>query len=339
MKKLTAIVLTLLILVQMCPSVGFAAGSIADVSETVVSGQLSKPLYHTVVFTVNGDVFTTFFVADGAVVDPMPEAPEIPGQVFTGWYDGDDAFTGETLVTIDKVIEAVYKDVDIPIDPDNQKTLEFSSAKYCVTISFSEESGIPDEAELTAREVTGADYLADISEALGWTGDDTVFYIKFIELSIDDETIELNRPVTVTVKFNDITEAAEALEVVSFVSGKAQKIASQADADGTIRFTTNCFTTFGFGSALKSMDSWATEKASYSIQGFRGQPQPLVSTVDIEMEKGLEVLDAYSIQAMKGGPISAPHVKVDTDLELGERESIVIYAIKDGTHTSVLDTS
>ena len=339
MKKLTAIVLTLLMLVQMCPSVGLAAGSIADGGETVVSGQLNKPVYHTVVFTVNGDVFTTFFVADGAVVNPMPVAPEIPGQVFTGWYDGDDVFTGETLVTIDKVIEAVYKDADITIDPDNQKTLEFNSAKYSVTISFSEESGIPDEAVLIAREVTGADYLADASEALGWTGDDTVFYTKFIDLSIDNETIEFNRPVTVTVKLNDITEAAEALEVVSFVNGKAQKIASQADTDGTVRFTTNSFTTFGFGSALKPIDSWETEKASYSIQGFRGQPQPLVSTVDIEMEKGLEVLDAYTIQAMKGGPVSAPHVKVDTDLELKERESIVIYAIRDGIPTSVLDTS
>lgn len=460
MKRLTAIVLVLLMLVQICPSVGFATDTDAANNEEIID-QLIKPVYHTVIFTVDGEAVATFFVVDGAVVSNLPEAPEISGQSFKGWFDGEIPFTTDSIITADKVITAIYETVGnsdeydhissfsftdtgsfaaisitgahkpnqspvasrddsvlghsvgeawiisniknstgltlsavVTALPDNgvlkaysvnsdglgnllaedlaigdtvtvylsmksacgiafvvensepaqdtEKTLTASGTGYRVSVTYTEESGIPEGAELAVNEISNADHLTSTSEILGWTEDDAVFYTKFLDIAITydgEQFITLPSTITVDVELLDVGEGADALETVSIANGKARLLDSQAVADGTVTFSTDSLGTFGFASALRTFTSWTTDRLHYSLQGFTTQRQPAFAPIEIELEKGLEVLDAYGLQPTRGGRTGVPHIHVSTDIELAERESIVVYAIKNGVPVGILETS
>ena len=74
MKRLTALILAILMLVQLCPSVSFAADNSSDSQHEVLSEQLGKPVYHTVTFLADGEEVSAVFVADGTAIDELPAA-------------------------------------------------------------------------------------------------------------------------------------------------------------------------------------------------------------------------------------------------------------------------
>ena len=83
--------IALFMLVEMTPSMGVA------VSENVIVSELPEaPAYHTLTFIAEEQEVTTVFVADGASLGFLPDAPEADGKTFEGWYTGEEIFFPET---------------------------------------------------------------------------------------------------------------------------------------------------------------------------------------------------------------------------------------------------
>ncbi len=71
---------------------------------------------HTVTFMVDGNVYTSTEIADGATT-AAPTDPVKDGYTFVGWFQGDTAFDFATPVTGDITLEARFKKNDDGQDP------------------------------------------------------------------------------------------------------------------------------------------------------------------------------------------------------------------------------
>ena len=211
-----------------------------------------------------------------------------------------------------------------------EKTVSIGGATYKITVTYDSDAGIPDGAELEAVEVPSDAYLADAAAALNWTEEDTVFYTKFLDISIvkDGEVIEPKSPVDVRVELLDVQDGAEALEVVHFGDDGAEKLISQSSAEGVVTFSTDSFSTFGFGNVLRALLSWTQGAASYTLKGFSALLHPVYTAVQVELEEGLEAIDSYRISTNSLlGSLMKMWVKISADLEVSGRESIAVYSI------------
>ena len=104
-KRLLAIVMSLMMVLQMMPVTAFAD----EVESAVLSGTTS----YTVEYVVYGETVDEYtdIVEEGSTVDSLPEAPESSsGAAFLGWYIGDSdvQFTASTPVTSDLTVKAVF---------------------------------------------------------------------------------------------------------------------------------------------------------------------------------------------------------------------------------------
>lgn len=75
---------------------------------------------HTVTFVVDGNVYTSTEISDGATT-AAPTDPVKDGYAFTGWFQGDTAFDFATPITGDITLEARFKKNDDgqgPTDPE-----------------------------------------------------------------------------------------------------------------------------------------------------------------------------------------------------------------------------
>ncbi len=204
---------------------------------------------------------------------------------------------------------------------------------YRITVTYGPEAEIPDGAALDVREVPSEAYLEATAEALDWGGDDEVFYTKFLDVSIvyEGRVIEPKAPVFVSIELMDVTDGAEALEVVHFADdGSADKVESTADGDGTVTFTADSFSVYGVGSVLRSLLSWTNDAVDYTLQGFSALLNPTYTAVTVSMEEGLEAINAYRVQTAVEGLRSALRVRVSAAPELADRESVAVYAVRDG---------
>ena len=219
-------------------------------------------------------------------------------------------------------------------------TVEASDGNtYQITVTYGPEAGIPDGAVLDVREVSSDAYLAAAASALGWGDDDEVFYTKFLDVSILYEGVEIEpqAPVSVAIELMDVTDGAEALEVVHFADdGTASKVDADADGGGTVTFTADSFSVYGVGSVLRSLLSWTNEAVDYTLQGFSALLNPTYTDMEVSLEEGLEAVNAYRVQSAIGSLLSALRVKVSTAMELAERESVAVYAVRDGEIGEIL---
>lgn len=223
-----------------------------------------------------------------------------------------------------------------------EKTVSIGGSTYKITVTYGPSTGIPDGAELDVKEVDSSAYLDQASVALGWGQEDEVFYTKFLDISIvyNGSVIEPADEVSVSVELLDVEAGAEALEVVHFgEDGSAVKLNSTADGNGAVTFTTDSFSVFGFGNILRSLLSWSADAVTYTVQGFTRLLNPTYTAVSVAVEEGLQVLSAYNVKSTLGSLLNALYVKVDAALDLGSRESAVLYSVKDGVLDSVLEES
>ncbi|MBO4885125.1 MAG: hypothetical protein J5602_07415, partial [Clostridia bacterium] len=87
-----------------------------------------------------------------------------------------------------------------------EKEVEINGSTYRISVAYDSRAGIPDGAELAVSEVDASAYLSDTAEALKWADDATVYYAKFLDISIEKDgvTIEPGTPVSVTVTLLDV---------------------------------------------------------------------------------------------------------------------------------------
>ena len=231
-----------------------------------------------------------------------------------------------------------------------EKTMTIGGNTYHITIAYDQNAGIPEGAELSVEEVSTEEYLAETATVLECGDEDEIFYTKFLNISImyQNEIIEPNTPVEVTVELLDVEDGAQALEVVHFSDIGAQKLDSQVEEDGVITFVTDSFSTFGFTSVLRALLSWTSDNSSYTLQSFPdlrtdAAPQTFAAPqsaslrsragcteLDVSVEEGMEVLNAYQVPSALGSMQNPLYVKVQTNLELAERESVAVYSVQDG---------
>ena len=220
-----------------------------------------------------------------------------------------------------------------------EKTVEIGGNTYHIVVTYSRDAGIPDGAELAVKEVSADAYLAQAADALGMGAGDEFHYARFLDISIvfEGAAIEPKAPVDVTVSLLDVTDGAQALEVVHFADGtQASRVESSADENGNVTFTTDSFSVFGFGSILRSLLSWTSEAVSYTLQGFTTLLRPTYTAISVAVEEGLEMINAYNVESTLGSLLNALYVKVSTALSLGDRESVIVYAVRDGEIADVL---
>ncbi|MBQ9299175.1 MAG: hypothetical protein IJ214_01555, partial [Clostridia bacterium] len=220
-----------------------------------------------------------------------------------------------------------------------EKTVSIDGATYKITLNYDSRAGIPEGAELAVTEIPDDDYLAETAAVLNWSEDDTVFYTKFLDISIikDGMKIEPQTPVQVIVELLDADAAAEAMEVVHFGGNGAEKVESTVTAEGMVIFTADSFSVFGFGSILRTLLNWTSDAVTYSLQGLSSLLRPAYTAIDVSLEEGLEAINAYTVScdSLLGRLVNL-WVKVGADMELGSREQLVVYSVKNEEIDTVL---
>ncbi len=330
--------IALFMLVEMMPSMGIA------VSENVIVSELPEaPAYHTLTFIAEEQEVTTVFVADGASLGFLPDAPEADGKTFEGWYTGEELFSPETAVYGDQKIVALYRNIEIPDDfKEDTKTNETENAgvqtlsaygsTYKITVTYGSESLIPEGTYLRVKEEDGRDYLKDTKKALEFGEKNELYYIKYLSVSLvyDEKEIQPKAPVLVEAELTDLPKATDAIDVVCFLDDSARKVWSESNEHGIVTFKTDTLCLFGFSSALYTLLSWNDGKAEISLEGFADSRRPACAEIDVKLEEGLELISAYAFQKTRGGQTNAPFVSVETDLKLDDRESITVYSLVNG---------
>lgn len=230
-----------------------------------------------------------------------------------------------------------------------EKTMTIGGNTYHITVAYDQNAGIPKGAELAVEEVSTEEYLAETATVLECGAEDEIFYTKFLDISImyQGEIIEPKTSVKVTVELLDVEDGAQALEVVHFSDIGAQKVDSQVDEGGVVTFATDSFSIFGFTSVLRALLSWTSDNSSYTLQSFpdlrTAAPQTFAAPqraslrsrsgcaeLDVAVEEGIEVLNAYQVPSTLGDLQNPLYVKVQTVVDLAERESVAVYSVKDG---------
>lgn len=143
----------------------------------------------------------------------LPEVEVIPVEI----VEGSLLFRAEGF-SVFGVIETTIEKLVLASDGRN----------YRVSVTYTTDSGIPENADLAVEEITEDvlfndkscdDYVADAVEALGWE-EGSVAYARIFDISIVDEEgrkVEISAPVRVKVELADMEDGSDTLpQVVHF---------------------------------------------------------------------------------------------------------------------------
>ena len=123
-KRLSAVlsaILAVLVLFQSVPAGAEETEGISSGWFDLFSGGIGTADCHTVRFMVDGEEAYTYFVADGETVTALPDAPEIAGRSFIGWYTERALLTAATPVVSDLTVFAKYALRDEALEEKKQK--------------------------------------------------------------------------------------------------------------------------------------------------------------------------------------------------------------------------
>ena len=144
--------------------------------------------------------------------------------------------------------ESVSEDLDENMDLDEEiaGTLVNTDTPYRVTVTFGEEAGIPEGAELIVKEMPEADY---IDQATAELNAGKVAFAVFLDISIvkDGEEIQPSDDVKVEVTLNDMpSEENGELAVVHFEEAEDAEAVKSSTEDATATFKADGFSVYGF---------------------------------------------------------------------------------------------
>ena len=87
----------------------------------VVSEEVDTPVFHAVRFMAEGNEAAVAYVADGGLIDEVPEAPEVDGKRFLGWYREDARLNPNDAITADLEYTAIYTETDQKLEEQKQR--------------------------------------------------------------------------------------------------------------------------------------------------------------------------------------------------------------------------
>ncbi len=210
-----------------------------------------------------------------------------------------------------------------------EKTVTADVAGCRVTVRYDSRAGIPDGAQLEVTEIQDATCLQSAVEALHIGEMDSVYYARFLDISMvhDGETAEPAAPVFVTVELPDAGEGAEAMQVVRFGGQGTEIVESEASVEGKVTFTASAFSVYGFISVLRALQSWSGEDVFCVLQGFSAEDTVQLQETDVLLEEGLEQLVACGTQDEE---LSRLWLRAAPETELKDRESLAVYSLENG---------
>ena len=275
--------------------------------------------------------------ADPSDVDPEEEPADEPFVVPASPETEEEEFTPATQTDLEPVQE---EPVEIRIDAAGSPVEAY--------IVFLSDAGIPQDAELQVRELTEAEraaYQADTAQALNAEDETYLRYTKYLEFTLvsNGEAIELNAPVKAYVTLPDVSEGADALQVVRFDNRTPVLLGSER-TEKTISFETDTLDVFGIGNALVTVTDHETELAKVEVLSFsEDAPVSMTVTEDPEVIEGLEVLGTFTIEdntaavpgteEQEGLFIKA---ELKNDAELNPMEGVALYSVDEDGNTDIL---
>ena len=192
------------------------------------------------------------FLADGKEIEPEGTV------TFTVWNLEEEDGEPQVIVYeagdgLDAMVVTLKKTVAVEAAGIFCKTYEDDKVK--VVAEYGESANIPEEAELIARQITAeshpelyAEYKEKFKEAVD---DEKIVMTNLFDIGfyLNGEEIEPDDTVTVRVQFLDEEGQAtdETTTVVHFAEESTEVLdGSKADEDGSVTFTTESFSAFGF---------------------------------------------------------------------------------------------
>ena len=129
------------------------------------------------------------------------------------------------------------------------KVITASGETFTIDVTFTADSGIPEDAELTATEITPDNPIYDMYRAKAVmaldAGDVGSAHFFDIQISKDGEKIEPEGPVTVAISLDEMPEDAETVAVVHFGEAATSVIEDVAVSEADIQFQTDSFSVYG----------------------------------------------------------------------------------------------
>ena len=118
MKRTAAWFMAILMIFQVLP---VGAEPASNEWYQVVSEEVDTPVFHAVRFMAEGNEAAVAYVADGGLIDEVPEAPEVDGKRFLGWYREDARLNPNDAITADLEYTAIYTETDQKLEEQKQR--------------------------------------------------------------------------------------------------------------------------------------------------------------------------------------------------------------------------
>lgn len=137
----------------------------------------------------------------------------------------------------------------------SEGTRTFEGEDYTVTVSFTAEAEVPEEAELRVEEYakdseTYRMRFSEVCELNGWPEDsdyDTIFRLFNIGLFVEEEELEPKAEIQVTITYKDIQELDSTCQVTHFgeETETLDAVTTGENGEVTIEFQTESFSDYG----------------------------------------------------------------------------------------------
>lgn len=173
-----------------------------------------------------------------------PEVMDVSTDSLAAAADDDEAIDTLSFTSDSFSIYGFFQKVKKVI-----KVITASGETFAIDVSFTSDSGIPDDAELTTTEITPDDpeYEAYRAQALATlaAGDSGNAFFFDIRISKDGEKIEPQGPVTVTIALDEMPEETAEVAVVHFGKEATEVIEGVAVSESDIQFQAESFSVYG----------------------------------------------------------------------------------------------
>lgn len=178
------------------------------------------------------------------IEDDMPQILDVSTDSLEAAVHDDEAIDTVSFSSDSFSVYGVYQKVKKVL-----KVITASGETFTIDVTFTSDSGIPDDAELSAKEITPEDpeYDALCEQAILAldAGDIGGAHFFDISISVNGGKIEPSGPVTVVIAMDEMPENSDTVAVVHF-GEEATDIINDIEVTGTdIQFQADSFSVYG----------------------------------------------------------------------------------------------
>ena len=241
------------------------------------------------------------------------------------------------------------------VDVDVKTTISDAGKSYDVNVTYGENAGIPDNAELSVEEISenSGEYeklLARTEETIG--KDKDIAFAKFFDIKIidaDGEKVTIQAPVDVEIRLtdeDDVIKSEENMQVVHFADGKKKgDVVEDFDVEGsTVSFSADGFSAYAIVAGPDAVPIGWGNVESVSEVAAHGEDGLYIGHVDgYFMTSGITQINASRTGITKTKPAqnSPPAAAVKYYFEsVGDAgDQFRIYCMQGDTRKYVIQTT